>query len=159
MWLATALLILAVGGCAGAPERPSLMRQALAGLSDRAVQLVMKNPAWTRPTTDVVVLLPPPQIDTSLGIDSHRFHENLTRALLAQQQGPQVLDWTPVLAETDTPDNQWLLECELVSDGPRLTLSDRDLLPYRLTLSLRRPGEEAPRWQQRINGAIDVTAL
>ncbi|EPC00885.1 hypothetical protein L861_05650 [Litchfieldella anticariensis FP35 = DSM 16096] len=159
LWLAMALLILAISGCAGAPEQPSPIRQALVSLSERAAQLVLKEPVWNRPTTEVVILLSAPKVDASLGIDTERLHENLTRALLAQQKGPQVLDWTPVLADTEAPDNQWLLKCELVSDGPRLTLSDRDLLPYRLTLSLRRPGEEAPRWQRHISGAIDVTTL
>ncbi|MFC3285678.1 hypothetical protein [Litchfieldella rifensis] len=153
------LIAIMLGGCASAPDQPTMMRQALVGLSDRAARLVLADPVWDLPTADVVVLLAPPEVDEQLGIGTERFHENLSRALLAQQEGPQLLDWTPAMDSAEAPANQWLLECRLAADGPRLRLSDRELLPYRLTLSLRRPGDGAPRWQQHISGAIDASAL
>lgn len=158
-WWLWWLIAIMLGGCAGAPEQPTALRQALVSLSDHAARLVLAEPAWTRPTADVVVLLAPPDVDDQLGIGTERFRESLSRALLAHQEGPQLLDWTPAMDSVDAPDNHWLLESRLAADGPRLRLSDRELLPYRLTLSLRRPGDETPRWQQHINGAIDASAL
>ncbi|TDB04786.1 hypothetical protein [Halomonas marinisediminis] len=155
----TLLALLALlTGCAGAPERPdSTIRQALFNLGERAATRVMAAPELPRPPSDQVLLLSPSEVDDSLGIEDERFQESLVRALLAVSDGPQVLDWGDGLSEGG--DNQWQLESHLEADGPRLTLSDRELLPYRLKLTLRRPGEEAARWQASLQGALDATAL
>lgn len=145
-------------GCGSAPPQPSPVRQALVSLSDRAAQQVIRAPDWTQALEDVVMLVADPEVDRALGIEVERFREHLSRALLAQRDGPQVIDATPGMTEAAN-DNQWLLESRLLADGPRLRLSDRELLPYKLTLTLRRPGEENPRWQQQLTGAIDTTAL
>ena len=55
--------------------------------------------------------------------------------------------------------NQWLVDSRLIADGPRLTLSDRELLPYRFELRLRRPGDGAALWSTVISGAFDADAL
>ncbi|MEQ5800576.1 hypothetical protein [Halomonas sp. H10-9-1] len=152
--LASALL----AGCAAPPERPdSSIRQALFNLGERAAALVMSAPNLPQPPSDQVLLLARPEINASLGIENARFNESLVRALLAISDGPQVLDWNTSL--TDSSDNQWRLESRLMADGPRLSLSDRELLPYRLTLTLRHPGEEATRWEESLQGALDATAL
>ncbi|MDI4636593.1 MULTISPECIES: hypothetical protein [Halomonadaceae] len=157
-----------VSGCASTPEGPPTLRQALLGLSDRAAALVLAQPAWSQADSsaeqDIVLLLGEPEVDASLGITPARFGESLSRALLAAPQGPQVLDWMPSMTapestrESDNA-NLWLLESRLEPDGPRLTLSDRDLLPYRLTLALRHPGDDELRWQRMVSGAFDTTAL
>ena len=84
--------------------------------------------------------------------------ESLTRALLAVSDGPQVLEWRDAMAEGGG-DNQWRLDSRLEADGPRLQLSDRELLPYRLSLELRRAGNGEPAWHSEISGALDATAL
>ena len=117
----------------------------------------MTAPDLPQPPSDQVLLLSRPEVNAGLGIENERFNESLVRALLAISDGPQVLDWNTNL--TDSGDNQWRLESRLMADGPRLSLSDRELLPYRLTLTLRRPGEEAARWEQSLQGALDSTAL
>ncbi|MCG7599525.1 hypothetical protein MHM84_06985 [Halomonas sp. McH1-25] len=153
------LLVLLLAGCAGQPERPQTQRQALYGLGERAAAAAVTQPNWSVPADEVVLLLTLPEIDTELGVDTERFRETLTRALLARKDGPQVLDWTPTMADTTLPENQWLLESRLLAEGPALTLSDRELLPYRLELALRRPDDAAPHWTQIISGALDASAL
>lgn len=157
----TALLALAwlalLTGCTSAPERPdSHIRQALFNLGERAAERVMTAPL-PRPASDQVLLLSRPEVDAGLSIEDERFQESLVRALLAVGDGPQVLDWGDGLVEGG--DNQWRLESRLITDGPRLALSDRELLPYRLMLTLSRPGEEAARWEESLQGALDATAL
>ncbi|MFP4137938.1 MAG: hypothetical protein ACLFSR_06235 [Halomonas sp.] len=151
--LALALL----AGCAGTPERPDTVRQALFNLGERAAERVMAASALPRPVGDQVLLLARPEVNAELGIDQERLHESLVRALLAVGDGPQVLDWGDDISEGG--DNLWRLESRLLADGPRLSLSDRELLPYRLTLTLRRPGEAAASWEESLQGALDATAL
>ncbi len=117
----------------------------------------MSAPELPQPPSDQVLLLARPEVNAGLDIDNERFNESLVRALLAVSDGPQVLDWNTAMS--DSGDNQWRLESRLMADGPPLTLSDRQLLPYRLTLTLRRPGEEAARWEESLQGALDATAL
>lgn len=152
------LMALLLAGCAGAPERPETLRQALFGLGAVAAERVLAAPALPSPKTNQVLLLATPEIDPALGIDQERLRESLTRALLGAPGGPQVLNWSDAMSKGGG-DNQWRLESRLDADGPRLTLSDRDLLPYRLTLALRRPGSEEALWTTDISGALDASAL
>lgn len=152
------LLALLLAGCAAAPERPETLRQALFNLGERAAIRVTEAPALPRPPGDQVLLLAAPEVNGELGIGQERFRESLTRALLAVGDGPQVLDWTDSMGEGGG-DNQWRLESRLMADGPRLRLSDRELLPYRLTLILRRPDGESVMWEESLQGALDATAL
>lgn len=156
--LAPLLLALLLTACAAAPERPQTVRQALFGLGERAAERVVAAPPLPRPLTDQVLLLARPEVDAELDIGGERLLESLTRALLGQAPAPQVLDWQPALSR-DAGANQWRLDSRLLATGPRLALSDRTLLPYRLQLTLRRPGQAAPLWQTRIDGALDATAL
>ncbi|QJQ95483.1 MULTISPECIES: hypothetical protein [Halomonadaceae] len=156
---AVVMLCLLLAACAGAPERPATLRQALFGLSERASARLLEQPVWQRPTADIVLLLAEPEIEARLHIDGQRFSESFTRSLLAQPDSPQVLNWTPEMGETGMLDNQWLLESQLVADGPLLRLTDRELLPYQLTVTLRRPGEPLVQWEAHLQGALDVTAL
>lgn len=153
-----ALLPLLLIGCAAAPDRPETLRQALLNLGERAAGRVMEAPALPQPPSGQVLLLAAPEVNGSLAIGRERFRESLTRALLAVSEGPQVLDWNEAMAEGNG-DNQWRLESRLMADGPRLQLSDRELLPYRLTLVLRRPGSEEVLWEESLQGALDATAL
>ncbi|WP_245184770.1 hypothetical protein [Halomonas salinarum] len=162
--LALLFMLVMLAGCASTPEPPATLRQALLGLSDRAAALVLNQPAWSQSATsaeqDIVMLLDKPQVDESLGITPERFGESLTRALLASPKGPQVLDWVPEMASRSTDNgNLWLMKSRLETDGAMLTLSDRELLPYRLTLSLRRPGNDEILWQRVVSGAFDTDAL
>ncbi|HSP57104.1 MAG TPA: hypothetical protein VLO12_02250 [Halomonas sp.] len=152
------LTVLLVGGCAGSPERPETLRQALFGLGAVAAERVLASPSLPSPITGQVLLLATPKVDPTLGIDQERLRESLTRALLGAADGPQILNWSDAMSGGGG-DNQWRLDSRLDADGPRLTLSDRDLLPYRLTLALRRPGSETALWTTDISGALDASAL
>lgn len=153
------LTVLPLAGCAvGTPDAPQTVRQALFGLGERAAQRVAEAPPLPRPSSDEVLLLAAPEVDDALGVGEDRLLESLTRSLLGLGQGPQVLDWQPALTPGAAA-NQWRLDSRLVSAGPRLALSDRTLLPYRLELTLRRPGDATPLWQTRLDGALDATAL
>ncbi|MDW5376070.1 hypothetical protein R6258_03975 [Halomonas sp. HP20-15] len=158
-WLIALLIALTLSGCASNPGPPKTVRQALYGLGERAAETALAAPVWQVPDGERVLLLAPAEIDAALSIEPAQFGETLTRALLAVNSGPQVLDWTPDRATREAPDNQWLLESRLIAEGPALTLSDRRLLPYRLELALRRPGNAEPRWQQTLTGALDASAL
>ncbi len=152
------LATLLLAGCAAAPEQPTTLRQALFGLSERAAERVTAAPPMPRPAADQVLLLAMPEVDSRLGLGDERVLESLTRALLAVSDGPQVLPWRDAMAEGGG-DNQWRLASRLAADGPRLQLSDRELLPYRLSLELRRAGSDVPEWRGEISGALDATAL
>ncbi len=156
--LSLLLATLLLTGCAAAPEQPTTLRQALLGLGERAAESITATPPLPRPATDQVLLLARPQVDPRLGLSDERVLESLTRALLAVSDGPQVLEWRSAMAEGGG-DNQWHLESRLDADGPRLQLSDRELLPYRLSLELRRAGSAAAEWRTDISGALDATAL
>lgn len=156
-YVALSALLAFLVGCAAQPPEPDPIRRALQNLSDRAVARVMDVEAL-QPTADQVLLLVAPEVDASLAIDSARFHESLTRALLGASQGPQVLDWRPAMAGAGR-DHQWRLESRLEATAPRLRLTDRDLLPYRLTLSLYRPEADRAIWETEVEGAFDATAL
>ncbi|MDN3556039.1 hypothetical protein [Halomonas maura] len=154
-------LLLLLVGCAGAwdaPDAPQTIRQALLGLGKRAAETVETTSPLPRPAADQVLLLAMPEVDPDLQVDDTRLLESLTRALLGIDRGPQVLDWQPALSE-GAGRNLWRLDSRLMASGPRLTLSDRQLLPYRLRLTLRRPGSETAVWETHIDGALDASAL
>ncbi|MGR2738421.1 hypothetical protein ACUY1T_08220 [Billgrantia sp. Q4P2] len=155
--IALLLLFALLAGCAAQPPEPDPIRRALQNLSDRAVARVMNVDAL-QPPQDQVLLLVSPAVDDSLEIGSERFLESLTRALLGASDGPQVIDWRPAMSG-EGGDHQWRMESRLEATAPRLSLSDRDLLPYRLTLSLYRPDAESALWETEIEGAFDATAL
>lgn len=156
-YVAQIALLALLAGCAAQPPEPDPVRHALQNLSDRAVARVMDVEAL-QPTDDQVLLLVSPEMDASLGIDAARFHESLTRALLGAENGPQVLDWRPAMTG-EGRNHQWRMESRLEATAPRLQLTDRDLLPYRLTLSLYRPEADQAVWQTEVEGAFDATAL
>lgn len=155
-WLLALCLLLA--GCAGLDEEPRNMRQAVYGMSSQAAEALLASPPWSGMSQDMVVMLAPPTVDATLGISAGRLTETLGRALLALEDGPQVLDWTPTMLTEDAPANHWVLESRL--DGTDvIRLSDRELLLYQWKITLRRPGQEAPSWQATLSGALDASAL
>ncbi|MCI0509905.1 hypothetical protein C8E00_11127 [Chromohalobacter marismortui] len=152
-------LCLLLSGCAGLSEAPpDDMRQAVYGMSDQAADALLESPPWSGDTQNMVVMLAPPTIDATFNISAARLTETLGRALLALEDGPQVLDWTPGMMTDDAPDNHWILESHLNSNGV-IRLSDRELLPYQWEITLRRPGQKAPSWRATLSGALDASAL
>lgn len=152
------LALFMLGGCAGSAERAEPIRQALLGLGSSAAQQIGEVDAL-QPLEQQMLLLAAPEVDAELGLGVERVRESLTRALLGiAAPGPQVLDWRPDMADSTDP-YQWRLESRLEASAPRLVLSDRELLPYRLTLTLLRPDDDTALWETHIDGAFDATAL
>ncbi|WP_163559238.1 hypothetical protein [Halomonas sp. NO4] len=151
------LALWVLAGCAAPAEHAAPLRQALLGLGDRAAEQVREVDAL-QPFEQQVLLLAAPEVDAALGLGAERVRESLTRALLAVSPGPQVIDWRSGMDGEAGP-HQWRLASRLEATGPRLALSDRELLPYRLTLTLQRPGGGEAVWQTRLEGAFDATAL
>lgn len=161
MWqrlLISLLLMALLSACASKSERPQTVRQALLALGERAADEVIKAPQLPQPQYDQVLLLATPEVDSALGITPQRLLEGIARGLLGVDQGPQILDWAQELPENNNS-NLWRLDSRLESTAPRLTLSDRELLPYRLDLRLRRPGSKTALWQTSLDGALDADAL
>lgn len=156
--LISLLLMALLSACASQSERPQTVRQALLALGERAAGEVLKTSPIPEPQYDQVLLLATPEVDSTLGIAPQRLLEGIARGLLGADQGPQVLDWAQELPENNN-NNLWRLDSQLESSAPRLTLSDRELLPYRLNLRLRRPGSKAALWQTSLDGALDANAL
>jgi len=152
------LASLLLAGCATGTESPTTLRQALFGLSERAAERLTASPPMPDPAVGEVLLVATPEVDRRLGVSEARVMESMTRALLAVDDGPQVLAWRDAMA-SGSGDNQWRLESRLEASGPPLQLSDRKLLPYRLAMALRRAGSDAPVWRDEISGALDATAL
>jgi len=152
-------LCLLLAGCAGVGDAPpDDMRQAVYGMSDQAAEALLESPPWSGDTQNMVVMLAPPKIDATFNISTARLTETLGRALLALEDGPQVLNWTPGMMDDNAPDNHWILESHLNGNGV-IRLSDRELLPYRLEITLRRPGNDAVSWRATLSGALDASAL
>jgi|GEM_PF-586630 len=157
-WAGLLSLVALLIGCATTPDAPTQLRQALLGLGQRAAEEVVSAPPVPEALRDQVLLLAPPDVDAKLNLAQARVQESLTRGLLGVKDGPQVLDWQP--GSTPAGDSQqWLVDSRLIADGPRLRLSDRELVPYRLELRLRRPGDGAALWSTAISGAFDADAL
>lgn len=152
------LLTILLSACAGTPDRAQTARQALLALGERGAAEVLKAPPLPQPQYDQVLLLATPEVDSELGITPQRLLEGIARGLLGVDQGPQILDWAQELPENNNS-NLWRLDSRLESTAPRLTLSDRVLLPYRLNLTLRRPGSKTALWQTNLDGALDADAL
>jgi hypothetical protein len=157
-WPLTLGLALLLAGCATAPERPETLRQALVGLGERAVARLTETGGLPSPRNEQVLLLGMPEVEATLGVEGERLLESLSRALLGLPDSPQVLDWRAGMAN-GVGDNQWRLETRLTAEGEPLSLSDRRLLPYRLTLRLSRQGDREALWEEEILGAFDATAL
>ncbi|SDK00803.1 hypothetical protein [Billgrantia gudaonensis] len=151
------LTLFILNGCATSANRIEPVRQALLGLGNSAAQRIGEIDAL-QPLEQQVLLLAAPEVDSELGVGVERMRESLTRALLGIAPGPQVLDWQPGM-EGSTEPHQWRLKSRLEAAAPRLRLSDRELLPYRLTLMLQRPDDDATLWETSIEGAFDATAL
>ena len=151
------LALLVFAGCAAPGEHAAPLRQALLGLGERAAEQV-REVAALQPLERQVLLLSAPEVDAALSLETERVRESLTRALLALIPGPQILDWRPGVAG-EVGGHQWRLASRLEATAPPLALSDRELLPYRLTLTLLRPGDGEAVWQTRLEGAFDATAL
>ncbi|REC93682.1 hypothetical protein [Kushneria indalinina] len=159
-WALPVLLTLVMAGCAGVENDLSRHRTPLENLGQTAATDVLKEPAWPDDPSNRVILVTPVQTDTDFGEQADaRFNDALTRRLLSARHGPQVLSVTEAPAQAGTPANQWRLSSMLEAPLGAITLSDRKLYPYTLTLTLRRGDSDDIWWQKEIDGAFDELGL
>ncbi|GHC24612.1 hypothetical protein GCM10010082_16540 [Kushneria pakistanensis] len=154
------LLTLLMVGCAGMDSDTSRHRTPLENLGETAALEVLDEPPWQGATGSRVILVTPVQADVDFGEQADaRFNDALTRRLLSARQGPQILSVADAPAQADAPSNQWRLFSTLQAPLGAITLSDRKLYPYTLTLTLKRGSSDDIWWQQEIDGALDERGL
>ncbi len=159
-WAPLVLLTLLMAGCAGMNNEASRHRTPLESLGETAAIEVLKEPPWQGTTASRVILVTPVQADADFGAQADaRFNDALTRRLLSARHGPQVLSVADAPAQADATANQWRLFSRLQAPLGAITLSDRKLYPYTLTLTLRRGDSDDIWWQQEIDGALDERGL
>lgn len=159
-WICVALLTLLMAGCAGMDSDTARHRTPLENLGQTAAVDVLKAPPWPEGTDSRVILVTPVQTDADFGAQADaRFNDALTRRLLSARQAPQVLSVSEAPAQSDAPANQWRLSSRLQAPLGAITLSDRKLYPYTLTLTLRRGDSDDIWWQKEIDGALDALGL
>ncbi|MCM2972243.1 hypothetical protein [Larsenimonas suaedae] len=156
-WLVL-VLVLTVSGCSLFSSSPTFReRDPLNGLGRQAALTLERTPLWQKGAAQPVLVVPPTTIDHHFPTPVGHFRDALARALLAKSETLQVIAW-PGPAPRPTQANQWLLETSLEARAP-LSLSDRTLYPYTLTMRLYQSGQDAPVWQTRSSGAFDEQAL
>ncbi|WP_457808963.1 hypothetical protein [Kushneria sp. EE4] len=154
------LLSLVMAGCAGQDGDPSRHRTPLENLGQAAATEVLREPPWQDDPQSRVLLVTPVQADADFGEQADaRFNDALTRRLLSARHGPQVLSVTEAPARSDAPANQWRLSSHLRAPLGAITLSDRRLYPYALTVTLQRGDSDDIWWQKEIDGAFDELGL
>lgn len=154
------LLALVMTGCAGMDSDTARHRTPLESLGRVAATEVLKEPPWPGDPESRVLLVTPVQADADFGTRADaRFNDALTRRLLSARHGPQILSVTEAPAQPGTPDNQWRLSSRLEAPLGAITLSDRKLYPYTLTLTLKRGDSDDVWWQKEIDGALDEQGL
>ncbi|WP_299260799.1 hypothetical protein [uncultured Kushneria sp.] len=159
-WISVALLTLLMAGCAGMDNDGSRHRTPLENLGQTAAVDVLKAPPWPDNASNRVILVTPVQVDADFGEQAGaRFNDALTRRLLSARHGPQVLSVSEAPAQSDVPANQWRLSSRLQAPLGAITLSDRKLYPYTLTLTLRHGDSDDIWWQKEIDGALDALGL
>ncbi len=152
--IAIMLLAALLSGCAGMSGSSDSQRPPLERLGARAARAVIEGAGSEQPMT---LQMAPLEADAAFGADAARRLDNaLTRALLALPNGPQLI---PAFVGPDDlaqlPADQWLLTSTLRAPSQALQLTDRQLQPYRLLLSLYRGGSATPFWQRTLEGVLE----
>lgn len=163
--LAALAIPLLLAGCAGMDPSDARSRAPLADLGYSAAEAVLEAPDWPGPGTDRVIRVAPVEMEADFGpAAAERYSDALIRGLLSAPDGPQVLPTptarkTPANGARTLPRNHWRLTSRLNAPLGPITLSDRRLYPYTLTLGLYRAGGATPWWQTRLEGALDGRGL
>lgn len=89
-------------------------------------------------------------------VDGPRLRNALVRAILQLKDMPQVVGWAPHNENTGLAAPLWRLDSHF-SAFPPISLSDRQLFPYLLMLTLQRPDQ--PGHTVTLSGAFDSQAL
>lgn len=138
-------------------------RDAVQRLGVDAVAQMFEAAEHPTLSTDDMVLVARPDIapvaaklQVDAQVDGPRLRNALVRAILQLKDMPQVVGWAPLNEETELATPLWRLDSRF-SAFPAISLSDRQLFPYLLTLTLQRPGR--PEHSVTLSGAFDSQAL
>ena len=167
MWRTAGVLLLGglTSGCALWHTDPEQVRQrdAVQRLGvDSVARLFNKTTLPPLSSNDTVLVARPEiapasvRLPAEAQVDGPRLRNALVRALLQLDDMPQAVGWAPQREEAELAAPLWRLDSQF-SAYPAILLSDRQLFPYRLTLTLRRP-DQTPR-TMTLSGAFDSQAL
>lgn len=138
-------------------------RDAVQRLGVDGVARLLDRAAVPALSEDDMILVARPEITASLTrlpekarVDGPRLRNALVRAILQLKHMPQVVGWAPRNEAAALALPLWRLDSQF-SAYPAISLSDRQLYPYRLVLTLHRP-DRTPR-VLTLSGAFDSQAL
>lgn len=129
---------------------------------DAVTQLFATMPPMTLAPGDMVLVARPDiapvavKLPVDAQVDGPRLRNALVRAILQIKDMPQVVGWAPRDEEVELASPLWRLNSRF-SAFPPISLSDRQIFPYLLTLSLQRP--DRPEHAMTLSGAFDSQAL
>lgn len=162
---AVSLLAGCISGCALWHTESEEVRQrdAVQRLGVDAITQLFDAPRQVALSTDDMVLVARPDITpvtvklpVDAQVDVPRLRNALVRAILQLKDMPQVVGWAPRNEEVELAPPLWRLDSRF-SAFPPISLSDRQLYPYMLSLTLLRP--DRPQHTITLSGAFDSQAL
>ena len=165
VWISACIFMSGLAGCSLWPTESEEVRQrdAVQRLGVDALNPLFVPLEGALLSPDDMVLVARPAIDpvaATLPIDAQvdgpRLRNALVRAILQLNNRPQVVGWAPRSEESELAAPLWRLDSHF-SAFPPITLSDRQLFPYRLSLTLQRPHQAEH--TVTLSGAFDSQAL
>lgn len=156
------MLLGVLSGCAHTPTEEVRQRDAVQRLGVDAANAVLALMKPLRQPDDAMLVARatiasmPEGIPNKARVGGQRLQDALVRGVLQHQQAPQVVGWAPQAHDAALASTLWRLDSTFVPFAP-ISLSDRELYPYELTLRLYHPGELARTLS--MSGAFDSRAL
>lgn len=156
------LLLGAMTGCAHTPTEEVRQRDAVQRLGVDAANNVLAIMQPVRQPEDTVLVARaniasmPEGLPSKVRVNGQRLQDALVRGLLQHEPAPQVVGWAPHDRDAVLAGTLWRLDSAFVPLTP-ITLSDRELYPYQLTLQLHHPSGFAR--TLLMSGAFDSRAL
>lgn len=164
-WMSLALVMGGLTGCSLWRTESEEVRQrdAVQRLGVDAITRLFDPAEQVSLSGDNLVLVARPDIDPVTAklpidaqVDGPRLRNALVRAILQVKDMPQVVGWAPRDEEIELAPPLWRLNSHFSAFTP-ISLSDRQLFPYLLSLTLQRPDQ--PPHTVRLSGAFDSQAL
>ena len=164
-WVSACVFMSGLAGCSLWPTESEEVRQrdAVQRLGVDALNQLFVPPKDALLSRDDMVLVARPviepvaaQLPIDAQVDGPRLRNALVRAILQLNNMPQVVGWAPRNEESELAAPLWRLNSHF-SAFPPITLSDRQLFPYRLSLTLQRPHQAEH--TVTLSGAFDSQAL
>ena len=165
VWISACMVISSLAGCSLWRTESEEVRQrdAVQRLGVDAInQLFVPSERMLLSRDDMVLVARPAiepvaaKLPIDAQVDGPRLRNALVRAILQLNNMPHVVGWAPRNEESELAAPLWRLDSHF-SAFPPITLSDRQLFPYRLSLTLQRPDQAEH--TVTLSGAFDSQAL